>query len=55
MAIMDEVQAIEWWANASDISIYRGPPNGLVKIQSRDVAYEHYGRDYTEEENPNWR
>jgi hypothetical protein len=50
MAIMDEVQAIEWWANASDISIYRGSPNGLVKIQSRDVAHEHYGRDYTEEE-----
>jgi len=33
----------------------RSAEHGLVKIQSRDVAYEHYGRDYTEEENPNWR
>ena len=29
---------------------YRGSPNGLVKIEPRDVAREHYGRDYSEQE-----
>ena len=29
---------------------YRGSPTGLVKIEPRDVAREHYGRDYTERE-----
>jgi hypothetical protein len=29
---------------------YRGSPNGLVKIEPRDVAREFYGREYTNRE-----
>jgi hypothetical protein len=29
---------------------FRGSPNGLVKIEPRDLALEHYGRPYTKRE-----
>jgi len=50
LAIWDEVEGMDWWKNVGHANSYRGSPNGLVQVQSRDIAYEHYGRDYTDEE-----
>jgi hypothetical protein len=47
VAMLDEYSAMG--AMMSNQS-YRGSPRGLVKIEPRDVAREHYGRDYSEQE-----
>jgi hypothetical protein len=47
VAVLNEYGAMG--AMMSDNS-YRGSPNGLVKIEPRDVAREFYGGDYTERE-----
>ena len=46
-AVLDELSGMR--AMMSDSS-YRGSPNGLVKIEPRDIAREFYGREYTERE-----
>jgi hypothetical protein len=46
-AVLDELSGMG--AMMSDSS-YRGSPNGLVKIEPRDIAREFYGREYTERE-----
>jgi hypothetical protein len=47
VAVLNEYSSMR--AMMSDNS-YRGSPNGLVKIEPRDVAREFYGGDYTERE-----
>jgi hypothetical protein len=47
VAVLNEYGAMG--AMMSDKS-YRGSPNGPLKIEPRDVAREHYGRDYSEQE-----
>jgi hypothetical protein len=46
-AVLDELSDLR--ATMSERS-YRGSPNGLVRIEPRDLAREFYGRDYTDKE-----
>jgi hypothetical protein len=47
VAIMDEYSSMK---AAMAENCYRGSPNGLVKIEPRDEALQHYGRPYTKSE-----
>jgi hypothetical protein len=47
VAVLNEYSAMR--SRMSEKS-YRGSPDGPVWIPPRDIAREHYGRDYTEKE-----
>jgi hypothetical protein len=47
VAVLNELSDMQAMMSESS---YRGSPNGLIKIEPRDVAREYYGRDYTRRE-----